>query len=101
MRKSSAGEEKESKHSVAKETYYEHLLNRSFSISLKKADLSRVNWSGADLDNVDLSGASLVGADLSGATLFLGADLSGATFKDTKIDKSQLTPEQIAQAIWD
>jgi hypothetical protein len=30
-----------------------------------------------------------------------GDDLRGANFKDAKIDKSQLTPEQIAQALWD
>ena len=93
--------------------------------TLSEANLNEANLSGANLSGANLSEATLVGANLSGAKLnkanlseaylsgaklnkadLSGADLSGAILnrtklKDAKIDKSQLTPEQIAQAIWD
>lgn len=79
------------------------------------ANLSGVDLTGADLGGTNLNKASLrkaflgmaflgeallEGADLSGANLS-GANLNGARLKDAKIEKGKLTPEQIAQAIWD
>lgn len=64
------------------------------------ADLSGANLSRADLNEADLSGANLSRAFLSDANLS-GATFSGTNLRGAKIDKSKLTPEQIAQAIWD
>jgi len=52
-------------------------------VSLKEADLRKINLSHTDLSEADLSGASLVGADLSGASL------SGTLFSDAQLKQAK------------
>ena len=84
--------------------------------NLSEADLSRTKLHKADFSKTELDeallvgifawdasfqGANLAGANLSGAIFSEGVGYLGNTDHTLKIDKSQLAPEQIAQAIWD
>ncbi len=68
--------------------------------NLSEARLMYAHLHGAWLEGADLHAAHLIRSDLSEPYLS-GANLTGAKLKHAKIEKSQLTPEQIAQAIWD
>ncbi len=66
---------------------------------LSRANLKGANLSGADLWRANLSGANLSGADLSGANLSK-ADLSGANLSEANLHRANVTEEQLAKAKW-
>jgi uncharacterized protein YjbI with pentapeptide repeats len=72
---------------------------RLFGLSLRHAELDRVDFSGANLREAEFHSVSLVAADFSGADLrgasFIGCDLrearfAGALFQLTRFDDSWL-----------
>src|SRR5579859_2646989 len=71
-------------------------------VSLRDADLFKVNWSGANLREVDLKGAHLSGANLSEAVLFKAnlseANLSEANLSEANLSKANLSEANLSEA---
>jgi uncharacterized protein YjbI with pentapeptide repeats len=70
---------------------------------LRRADLRDANLTGARLRRTDLAWADLRGANLAGANLSRAdlhqADLRGADLNHANLEESNVTDEQLAQAV--
>lgn len=67
----------------------------SVKVNFSGAKLRKASFKEANLEETNFVSASLRGVD------FTRASMSKVRLSGAKIDKSQLTPEQIKQAIWD